>query len=80
MFVYLPAVLALYYITPKKARNYLLFAVNLIFYGWGEPKLCVLMVVSIFVNYISGLLIGKARKGSAKNNAKSKAVSEKSRS
>lgn len=74
LFVYLPAVLALYYITPKKARNYLLFAVNLIFYGWGEPKLCVLMVVSIFVNYISGLLIGKARKGSAKNNAKSKAV------
>ena len=72
LFIYLPAVLLLYYITPKKARNFLLFAVNLIFYGWGEPKLVVLMIISTLINYISGLLIGKFKdeKGNNKKGAK----------
>ena len=72
LFVYLPAVLLLYYITPRKARNFLLFVLNLIFYGWGEPKLVVLMLISTLINYISGLLIGKMKNedGSSKKSAK----------
>lgn len=66
--------LFLYYITPKKARNFLLFVVNLIFYGWGEPKLVVLMVISTLVNYISGLLIGKFKNEDGSNKAGAKAV------
>ncbi|MDE7390609.1 MAG: MBOAT family protein [Lachnospiraceae bacterium] len=57
--MYFPVVLLLYYITPKRFRNLLLFVVNLIFYGWGEPTIIVLMLVSISLNYVSGLLIDK---------------------
>ena len=74
LFVYLPAVLLLYYITPRKGRNFLLFVVNLIFYGWGEPKLVVLMLVSTLINYISGLLIGKMKNEDGSNKKSSKAV------
>ena len=61
MFVYLPVVLAVYYIVPWKWRNPWLFFVNLIFYGWGEPVYIVLMLFSIVVNYITGIFVGKYR-------------------
>ncbi len=59
MFIYLPVVLAVYYIVPSRWRNVWLFAVNLVFYGWGEPVYIFLMIFSICVNYVSGLLIGR---------------------
>ncbi len=59
MFIYLPIVLAVYYIVPSRWRNVWLFAVNLVFYGWGEPVYIFLMIFSICVNYVSGLLIGR---------------------
>lgn len=61
LFIYLPIVLAVYYIVPSKWRNIWLFIVNLVFYGWGEPVYIILMVFSITVNYIHGLLIDKHR-------------------
>ena len=61
MFIYLPVVLFLYYISPVKWRNPILFVFNLIFYGWGEPVYILLMMVSITINYINGILIGKYR-------------------
>lgn len=57
-FIYLPAVLLSYYITPKKARNVVLFIVSLAFYGWGEPVYIILMLITILINYIAGYLIG----------------------
>ena len=74
LFVYLPAVLLLYYITPRKLRNLLLFIVNLIFYGWGEPKLVLLMLVSTFINFISGLLISKFKTKEGQNTKAAKTV------
>ena len=59
MFIYLPVVLAVYYISPVKWRNPVLFVANLVFYGWGEPVYILLMMLSITVNYVNGLLIGK---------------------
>ena len=59
MFVYLPVVLAVYYIIPQRARNFWLFTVNLLFYGWGEPVYILLMMLSITINYLAGLLIEK---------------------
>ncbi len=58
LFVFLPFVLAVYYITPRKFRNLTLFIVDLVFYAWGEPWLIVLMLVSIMLNYTAGILIG----------------------
>lgn len=61
MFAYLPITLLAYYLVPRQGRNIFLFIVNLIFYGWGEPKLVLLMVFNIFFNYIGGWLIDKYR-------------------
>lgn len=36
LFLFLPAVIALYIICPAKLRNGLLFAVSLFFYAWGR--------------------------------------------
>ena len=61
MFIYLPVVLAVYYIVPTKWRNLWLFIVNLVFYGWGEPVYILLMMLSICVNYFNGRMIDKYR-------------------
>lgn len=61
MFAYLPITLLAYYLVPRQGRNIFLFIVNLIFYGWGEPRLVLLMVFNIFFNYIGGWLVNKYR-------------------
>lgn len=61
MFAYLPITLLAYYLVPRQGRNIFLFIVNLIFYGWGEPKLVLLMVFNIFFNYVGGWLVDKYR-------------------
>ena len=61
LFFYLPATLGIYYLSPPKWRNVWLFAVNLIFYGWGEPIYLLLMLFSITINYAAGLLVDKHR-------------------
>lgn len=59
-FIYLPVVLISYYVTPRKARNIVLFIVSLAFYGWGEPVYIALMVFTILLNYAAGFLISKS--------------------
>ena len=61
MFVYLPVVLAIYYLVPVRWRNIWLFAANLVFYGWGEPVYILLMLLCICINYFAGILIEKYR-------------------
>ena len=55
LFGFLPAVVVLYYLCPRRFRNVLLLVSSLIFYGWGEPKYVLLMLVSILLNYFCGL-------------------------
>lgn len=55
LFGFLPAVVVLYYLCPRHCRNVLLLVSSLIFYGWGEPKYVLLMLVSILLNYFCGL-------------------------
>ena len=62
LFLFLPAVLVLNYIIPKKyiaAKNVVLLIASLFFYAWGEPKNVLLMLLSIVVNYVCGLLLGR---------------------
>lgn len=61
MFLYLPLVILGYYILPWKCRNLFLLIVNLIFYGWGEPVLILIMLISIAVNFVCGILIENHR-------------------
>jgi alginate O-acetyltransferase complex protein AlgI len=71
LFIYLPVVLAVYYIVPAKWRNVWLLLVNLVFYGWGEPVYILLMLFSIALNYAAGLAVGKNRE---QNRKKAKAA------
>ena len=50
----------MYFLTPRRGKNAVLLFASLLFYGWGEPKLLWLMVVTIGVFYLCGLAIGRA--------------------
>lgn len=61
---FLPAVLTLYYIIPRRClglRNLLLLLASLGFYAWGEPKFIRVMLLSILGNYVFGLLADRYR-------------------
>lgn len=60
LFYFLPTILFLYYILPKKfryGRNFVLLIGSLFFYFVGEPKAIVVMLLSIFINYIGGITV-----------------------
>lgn len=54
LFLFLPVVLAVYYIVPYKAKNIILLVASLFFYAWGEPVYVILMILSIIFNYFCG--------------------------
>ena len=62
LYYFLPAVLAVYFLTPRRWKNAVLLLASLVFYGWGEPKLLWLMVFTIAVFYLCGLAIGRSEK------------------
>ncbi len=57
LFMFLPAVLTIYYILPRRFRSVFLLISNLVFYGFGEPAFVLLMISSIIINYTGGLWI-----------------------
>lgn len=61
LYWFLPAVVILYFISPKRLRNSVLLLSGLVFYGWGEPKTLPLLVFSILIGYGAGLGIGSCR-------------------
>lgn len=60
LFGFLPALIVLYFSTPRIFKNSLLLTTSLLFYAWGEGVYVILMLVSICLNYIVGLLIAKS--------------------
>ena len=62
LFLFLPIVLAVYYICPGKLRNTVLFVFSLIFYAWGEPIYVGIMIFSTAFDYCNGMLIETFRK------------------
>lgn len=61
LFIFLPTVLALYFMVPRGLRNGVLFFCSLIFYAWGEPIYVSLMIFSTIVDYTHGWLVEKHR-------------------
>lgn len=55
LFIFLPVTLVLYFVVPHKFRNIIMLIASLIFYAWGEPVYIILMLLSIFLNYVCGL-------------------------
>ncbi len=66
LFLYLPIVIGIYYLTPRPFRNGFLMVANIVFYGWGEPVFLSIMLLSILCNYVFGLLIERYRQDSGK--------------
>ena len=58
---FLPCVLTVYFIAPKKAKNAILFAFSLLFYAWGEPVYVGLMILSTVLDYCCGRAVDKHR-------------------
>ncbi len=58
---FLPCVLTVYFIAPKKAKNAILFAFSLLFYAWGEPIYVGLMILSTVLDYCCGRAVDKHR-------------------
>ncbi|MBQ9784663.1 MAG: MBOAT family protein [Clostridia bacterium] len=61
LFAFLPLTLALYFAAPRRGRNAVLFALSLLFYGWGEPIYILLMLFEMTVAYALGFPIAKYR-------------------
>ena len=66
LFAFLPIFLVLYYCSPAKYRNGLLFTGSLVFYGIGEPLYLCLIICSVLVNLGIGLLIDRSGRLSGK--------------
>ena len=59
LYYFLPIVLLVYYLVPRKLKNFVLFAASLVFYAWGEPKYVFLMLLSVGIGYVAGILMDK---------------------
>ena len=61
LLMFLPLVLLLYFILPKKFRNLILTIASLYFYAFGENFLVILIILSSLINYYAALLIEKSQ-------------------
>ena len=59
IFMFLPTVIALYFLARSKYRNYILLLASILFYAWGEPKYVFIMLGTIFINWVGAILIDK---------------------
>ncbi|MCC7012039.1 MAG: MBOAT family protein [Planctomycetes bacterium] len=57
LFLFLPLVLALVALAPRRLRNTVLFVTSLVFYAWDRPAIALVMALSIAVNWALGLAV-----------------------
>ncbi len=53
LFRFLPVALLIYYVTPRKFKNFVLFVESLIFYSWGEIRYFPIMIFSVVLDYVA---------------------------
>lgn len=61
LYWFLPAVLIIYFLVPKKGKNFVLLLSSLFFYFYGEPKYLIVMVASTLFTWLFGLWLHRAR-------------------
>ena len=61
IFVFLPIVAILYYISPRRFRNLILLVSSIIFYAWGEPVYVFIMLATILIIYIGAIIVDKIK-------------------
>ena len=60
LLVFLPVVLIINFIAPRKIKNLWLLLASLFFYSWGEPDYVLILLFSITFNYEIALLIERS--------------------
>ena len=63
---FMPAFFLVYFLMPRKTRNYVLLLASLIFYAWGAPEFIIQLVVSTIANYFIVKAMCKTKKPAAK--------------
>lgn len=61
LYYFLPILLVVYFLTPRKGKNVVLLLASLLFYFWGEPSYTILLVASVISGYVHGLIIDRYR-------------------
>jgi len=62
IFFFLPAILFVYYISPKKIKNHVLLLFSLVFYAWGGVSYAAILIFSILANFLFAKKILKSLK------------------
>ncbi len=58
LYIFLPLVLVINYLSPRKYRNFMLLVASFVFYAWGGISLSLLLLTSVVFNYFTGRLMG----------------------
>ena len=61
LYAFLPVVILLYFLSPKKLKNYVLLIASLVFYFFGEPVYVLLLIFSSLSDWLHSLYIEKHR-------------------
>lgn len=63
LFYFLPFVLIIYFIANRNLllQNIILLLSSLVFYFWGEKEYTILVLASVFLNYVMGIVIASSR-------------------
>lgn len=70
LFAFLPTILLVYYISPRKLKNTVLMIFSLFFYAWGEPIYVFIMIFSIIIGYVLGLVTDRYMKAGKEKHAR----------
>ncbi len=70
LYRFLPIIILLYFLAPKRMRNFILFFGSLFFYAWGEPIYVILLLFSTLIDYLLGRAVGKYREYKNKSKAR----------
>lgn len=65
LFAFMPLLLILYFVLPKRCtalKNAVLLIFSLVFYGWGEPRNVVLILVCVLFTYLFSFGVAKKSK------------------
>ena len=54
LFAFLPLTLALYYLSPARARNGVALVASLLFYAWGAPRFIFVLLMLCVVDFVIG--------------------------
>ena len=64
IFLFLPIALILYYVSPRKAKNAVIFFLSILFYAFGELRLLPIFLLTVLASFIFGIFIGRCEKES----------------